>query len=88
VGREELDQAIARADSTLVELQAAGGNLARATSSLESILERLDRGEGTLGRLTTDEALYENFNSTLEEVRALARDLRENPGRYIRLRFF
>lgn len=88
VGSESLDRSIARADSTLVTLQAAGSNLTRATESLDTILQRVERGEGSLGLLTTDEALYRNANTALEELVTLARDIRENPGRYIRLRIF
>ncbi len=87
-GREELHRSLARADSTLVELHEAGGNLARATRSLELVLERVERGEGTLGRLSEDGELYETMNSAMEEIRLLARDVRDNPDRYIRLRIF
>jgi phospholipid/cholesterol/gamma-HCH transport system substrate-binding protein len=88
VSRDELDRSLARADSTLVELQEAGGNLSRASSSLETILQRIEAGEGTLGLLTTDEDLYRNLTETIAEFRSLAEDVRENPGRYIRLRIF
>ena len=85
---EELERSLARADSTLGELQVAGGNLARATRSLEAVLERIERGEGTLGRLSEDDELYRNMNAAMEEIRMLARDVRDNPQRYIRLRLF
>lgn len=88
VANEALDRSIARADSTLVELQSAGGSLARATESLDVILARIESGEGTLGRLSTDEELYERMNLAVEEVMLLARDIRENPSRYVRIRIF
>ena len=87
-GREELERGIARADSTLAVLQQAGASLSRATGSLETILARMEGGEGTLGRLSEDEALYETLDRTLAEIGDLARDLRENPDRYINIRIF
>ena len=87
-GRDELDRGIARADSTLAVLQVASESLSRASLSLETILERMERGQGTLGRLSADDALYETLERTLEEIGSLARDVRENPGRYINLRIF
>ena len=87
-GREELDRGIARADSTLSVLQEASASLARATSSLETILARMEGGEGTLGRLSEDEALYETLDRALAEVGDLARDIRENPERYVNIRIF
>jgi phospholipid/cholesterol/gamma-HCH transport system substrate-binding protein len=86
--REELDRSLARADSTLERLQSASGSLAEASTSLAVILDRVERGEGTLGRLSGDETLYESLDTALEEIAELARDLRENPGRYINLRIF
>ena len=87
-GREELDRGIARADSTLSVLQQAGASLSRATGSLETILARMEGGEGTLGRLSEDEALYETLDRALAEIGDLARDVRENPERYINIRIF
>jgi phospholipid/cholesterol/gamma-HCH transport system substrate-binding protein len=86
--REELDRSLARADSTLAWLQSASGSLAEASTSLAVILDRVERGEGTLGRLSGDETLYESLDAALEEIAQLARDLRENPRRYVNLRIF
>jgi phospholipid/cholesterol/gamma-HCH transport system substrate-binding protein len=88
LSREELDRSIVRLDATLAELEVASGNLSRATSSLEVVMGRMERGEGTLGRLSADDGLYTDLSSTLEELSALARDLRENPQRYINLSIF
>ncbi len=48
----------------------------------------MEDGEGTLGRLSEDDALYESLDHALAEIGELARDLRENPDRYIDLRIF
>ena len=88
VTREELDRSLARADSTLAQLQSASGSLSDASSSLETVLGRIERGEGTLGRLSGDDGLYETLDTALEEIAQLARDIRENPDRYINLRIF
>ena len=84
----EAAQAVARADSTLAVLMATSRNLDDASVSLRSILGRMDAGEGTLGRLSTDDALYENLNQAAERMALLAADIQENPGRYIRLSIF
>lgn len=88
LAREELESSIVRLDSTLAELQVASENLARSTASLEVVMGRMERGEGTLGRLSADDGLYLQLSGTLEELSALARDLRENPQRYINLSLF
>ncbi len=95
LARGDLERALARTDSTLAVFQEAGaqfedagGNLSRATRSLEEILHRMEVGEGTLGQLSTDDELYDNLNRAAEAILLLAEDVRENPSRYIRLRIF
>jgi phospholipid/cholesterol/gamma-HCH transport system substrate-binding protein len=85
---EELPRTLARMDSTFAELRATSARLSTASEALGTILARLERGEGTLGRLTTDESLYMRLDSTLTEIANLARDLRENPERYINVSIF
>lgn len=85
---EELERALVRTDSTLARLHETSGSLDRASRSLESVLLRVESGEGTLGRLTTDDELYRNLNEAAAAILGLAEDVRENPSRYIRLRLF
>lgn len=81
-------RAVARADSALAQLNETGATLDRAATSLDSVLARLDRGEGTLGRLARDDSLYMNLNRAAESVFRLTEDLRENPGRYVTIEIF
>lgn len=84
----ELARAIARADSTLLSLNRTGISLRSASESLDRVLTRIDRGEGTLGQLVVNDTLYTNLNRVLESLDAVLVDLRENPGRYVRLELF
>lgn len=88
VSGPELGRALARADSTMAHLSQAGLRLETASGSLEEVLGRMERGEGTLGLLSRDEELYRNLNRAAESMLFLAEDIRENPGRYVRLRIF
>lgn len=85
---DDFASAIARADSTLAVARATTESLQRASSSLEVILQRMEAGEGTLGRLSTDSTLYDNLTAAVESIRALATDLREHPGRYVKIEIF
>ncbi|MGD8495878.1 MAG: MlaD family protein [Gemmatimonadales bacterium] len=71
---QQLNRTLARADSTLATADAA--------------LERINRGEGTLGLLASDTALYENTAATIAELRALLDDLKRNPGKYFHFSVF
>lgn len=84
----ELGRAVARIDSLTVRMNATTSSLEVAARSLDTVLGRMERGEGTLGRLSVDESLYTNLNTAVTNVNALVEDIRENPGRYIDLRVF
>ncbi len=49
-------------NKTLTSLRKGTENLEKASQKLDTILARLERGEGTLGKLLTDESLYKNLN--------------------------
>lgn len=60
-------------------------DLASAAQSLDSILTRLQRGEGSLGRLMGDDTVYVNLKEATEELKILIKDIRENPERYLKV---
>jgi phospholipid/cholesterol/gamma-HCH transport system substrate-binding protein len=80
--------AVSRADSALATVQETSQSLLRASSSLETILSRMEAGEGTLGRLSTDSTLFETLVAAAESLRALTEDVKANPGRYVRVEIF
>jgi phospholipid/cholesterol/gamma-HCH transport system substrate-binding protein len=81
-------RAVARADSALATANRTSRTLLSASSSLETILQRMEAGEGTLGQLSTDSTLYDNFAQAAESIRALAEDIKANPGRYVKVEIF
>lgn len=57
-------------------------------AALTSILQKIDDGNGTLGRLVNDTSLYKEVEDAIREVRQLTADIRAQPQRYINLRIF
>ena len=54
-------------------------------ANLNSVLEDLNKGDGTLGKLLTDEKLYENLEGATSELESLLRDIKLHPNRYTRI---
>ncbi len=77
-----------RLDTLSTNLTQLTGRLADATGSLKQLLDKMDRGEGTLGKMASDTMLYRNLNNTLTSLTALMNDLRERPGRYLTVKVF
>ena len=62
--------------------------LSSNTTQLQAILARLERGEGTAGKLMTDSLLYRDARNLLTQVDSLVADFKKNPKKYINLRVF
>ena len=54
-------------------------NLRASSSRIEVLLRRLDSGEGTMGKLLTDELLYHEVHETLDNINILLRHFNETP---------
>jgi phospholipid/cholesterol/gamma-HCH transport system substrate-binding protein len=82
-------------DSTLRSLRLTSTNAAQltadlrtTTSKLNTVLAKLESGDGTAGKLLNDPALYHDLRSLLNRVDSLTLDFKKNPRRYIDLRIF
>lgn len=62
---------------TLENLKVASNQLEASLKAIEELSTQVNAGEGTLGKLIHDDALYVEATSTLREARNLIEDLRE-----------
>jgi phospholipid/cholesterol/gamma-HCH transport system substrate-binding protein len=74
----ELSDGLARTES----------RLATAVSRADSVFIKANSGQGSLGLMLNDPALYRNSDSLVTELRALVADVRKNPRRYLNVRVF
>jgi phospholipid/cholesterol/gamma-HCH transport system substrate-binding protein len=54
---------------------------------IDNIVAGAQRGEGTVGKLLTDDALYSNVNQLSSESVKLIYDFRQNPKKYLTIKF-
>jgi phospholipid/cholesterol/gamma-HCH transport system substrate-binding protein len=80
---------------TLAEMRATAQAATTALTTMDlslhsfaSVMAKIDRGEGSLGRLVNDTTLYGDLTATIREVRDLTADVKDNPGRYLSVRIF
>jgi phospholipid/cholesterol/gamma-HCH transport system substrate-binding protein len=95
VSGPELQDAVKRLDALAQKLDDVTASLERSSHSMEVILSRIEKGEGTLGRFSKDDSLYlnaneaiVNLNHTIEEMKGLTADVRKNPKKYFKLSLF
>lgn len=84
----ELERAVKRIDAITARLDEVATSVDRASRSLEVVIGRMERGEGTLGRLSRDESLYRNLDAAAASVQRLTEDIRKNPKRYLDVSVF
>lgn len=63
-------------------------SLESTISNLNQIMSKIEKGDGTLGKLMNDEALYTNLNNASRELDLLLQDFRLNPKRYVNVSVF
>ncbi len=54
---------------------------------IDNVIAAAQRGEGTVGKLLTDDALYSNVNQLSSEGVKLIYDFRQNPKKYLTIKF-
>lgn len=60
-------------------------NLEATLKDFDKILANLEKGEGTMGKLLKDDALYNNLEGASKEMEALILDIKLHPARYRRI---
>ncbi len=60
----------------------------QTVANLQKLLAGIQQGKGSIGKLTSDEALYANVNATTVSLERLLTDFRENPKRYVHFSLF
>jgi phospholipid/cholesterol/gamma-HCH transport system substrate-binding protein len=91
----ELEQTVRRVDEVSGRIDRLVASLDRATQALDAILARIDHGQGTLGRLSKDPALYDNVSQAAIDLdraavtlQKLLADVRREPKRYVTVKIF
>jgi len=94
------NQTLAKANKLMDDLNAGKGaagtlfkdeefarKLRNTLEKLSAITDRLEAGEGSAGKLLKDPSIYNNTDQMLVETRNLVKAIRENPKKYLTIRF-
>ncbi len=86
--RTRVGKSLDRIDSATAGIDTLVAELRTTSASLRSITARMDAGEGTLGKLSKDEALYTELRATLTQLDSLLVDFQKHPKKYVNLSIF
>ena len=71
-----------------VEIKETVANLNNTITQLQGILQKANKGDGSLGLLINDPKLYNNLQNTSRSLNILVDDLKLHPKRYVSLSIF
>lgn len=72
--KAKIAQTVANANKTIVELQ--------------EVVSKINKGEGSLGKLVNSDSLHTNLNKTVKDLDKLFIDMQEHPKRYVHFSVF
>ena len=85
---------LTKIDSILVKMDNFSNQLEPASKGLESfeksmttlqlLVEDMNQGKGSLGKLLKDESLYDNLNEVVDNTNELINDVKDNPAKYVK----
>ncbi len=73
--------AIERADTLARNLSTMSLQLTTTGASLDTLLQKVNRGEGTIGKFMSDTGLYQDTRRALQSMQALIDELTRHPAR-------
>lgn len=82
--RPRVDTLMVTLEKNIRDLEQIRIELEGATTGLNEIIEKVNNGEGTLGKMVNDPAVYDNLDELTKELNELVKSINENPGRFLR----
>lgn len=81
----ETSRALRDASASLSESQA---RLSSLLAHSDSVMTKIDRGDGSLGQMVNNPSLYRNSDSLVTQMRDLVTEIKAHPRKYLSLRVF
>lgn len=74
--------------ASFAQVSTAAKNLSDLSLQLTQLSTSLNKGEGSMGELLKNKEYVQNLNQTVSELDLLIKDLKKNPGRYLKFSVF
>lgn len=71
-----------------MELEKTIKNFEDASKSLTVLLDDINKGKGTLGKLAKEDDIANELQATIKNMNVLVEDLKKNPSRYVNISVF
>ncbi len=87
---KKMTENFSKVSDTLVNanLGATVKNLQATLDNVNGLLAGIKKGEGTIGKLVTDDTMYTNLTNASKELEELLREMKEHPKRFVHFSLF
>jgi len=87
---EEITENFAKISDSIAKANLGGtiAKLQKTIASFNSILDSIENGKGTIGKLLNDDTLYTNLENASKEMEELLREMKEHPKRFVHFSMF
>jgi phospholipid/cholesterol/gamma-HCH transport system substrate-binding protein len=75
-------------EHTATSMERLTARLDTLRASLQSTSSKIERGDGSLGKLVNDPKLYDDARESVTQLRMLIEDIRKNPKKYVNVHVF
>ena len=82
----EIEKTLTGANAAIASLQTTMASADKAVGQLTNLLEKVNNGEGAIGKLMTDESIVTKFAATATRLDSVMADFQERPYRYMPLK--
>lgn len=86
--KEKLQSSLDNFTNASAKLDTITTNLSSLSVSLKNLTQKIESGQGTLGKLVGDSTLYFELKNTAKNVDELITDIKKNPKKYLKVSLF
>ncbi len=81
IGQASLATTLRKSDTLMTTLTGSTESFTVTAARLDTLLQRVNRGDGTIGKLMTDSLLYQDVRRVTQALEKLIDELRKHPGK-------
>lgn len=86
--KEKLQSSVDNFTNSSAKLDTITTTLSSLSVSLKNLIQKIESGEGTFGKLVNDSTLYTDLRKTTNNLDELIADIKKNPKKYLKVSLF
>ena len=83
-----IDSTVHNLQTTTANVAALSADLQKTSNQINSLLAKIDKGEGTAGKLINDPGLYDDMRRLTSRLDSVTADFKTHPKKYVNLSIF